>query len=58
MFTHFLRDTDYGCEMRSRFWLFEVPDMAGAGIMHHCIEEMGTLADFLPDLYMQETAGK
>ena len=19
--THFVRDTDYGCEMRSRFWL-------------------------------------
>ena len=22
--THFVRDTDYGCEMRSRFWLGEI----------------------------------
>jgi len=22
--THFIRDTDYGCEMRSRFWLGEI----------------------------------
>jgi len=42
MFIHFLRDKDHGCEMRSRFWLYEAPDMAGAGIMAHCIEEMGT----------------
>jgi hypothetical protein len=53
---HLLRDTDYGCEMRSRFWLNDVPDMAGAGLMQHCMEEMGTLADFLPDLYKKETS--
>ncbi len=55
---HLLRDTDFGCEMRSRFWLFEVPDVAGLGLMMHCMEEMGNLADFLPDLYVKETAGK
>lgn len=55
---HFVRDTDFGCEMRSRFWLYEAPDKAGAELMQHCIEEMGTLADFLPDLYAKETTGK
>ena len=52
---HFLRDTDYGCEMRSRFWLYEVPDMAGLGLMMHCMEEMGHLADILPELYARES---
>ena len=53
---HFVRDTDYGCEMRSRFWLFDAPDKLGAGLMQHCIEEMGNLADLLPDLYKKETS--
>lgn len=55
---HFARDTDFGCEMRSRFWLFHGDDSAGAAVMKHCYEEMGYLADFLPDLYAKETAGK
>jgi hypothetical protein len=55
---HFVRDTDYGCEMRSRFWLFDAPDKLGAGLMQHCIEEMGNLADLLPDLYKKETSKK
>jgi hypothetical protein len=55
---HFVRDTDFGCEMRSRFWLFHVPDIAGMGLMMHCIGEMGNLADFLPALYAKETGGK
>jgi len=55
---HFIRDTDYGCEMRSRFWLFQAPDIAGLGLMMHCMEEMGNLADFLPDLYARESAKK
>jgi hypothetical protein len=55
---HFVRDTDSGCEMRSRFWLFQAPDVAGLGLMVHCIEEMGNLADFLPELYAEENAGK
>ncbi|MBW2298696.1 MAG: hypothetical protein JRF46_00225 [Deltaproteobacteria bacterium] len=58
MVIHFVRDTDYGCAMRSRFWLFGAPDMAGAGLMRHCIEEMGTLADFLPNLYGKQTGSK
>lgn len=47
-----------GCEMRSRFWLFDVPDIAGLGLMVHCLEEMGNLADFWPGLYAKETTGK
>jgi hypothetical protein len=67
---HLVRDTDYGCEMRSRFWLgdFEpniaetperlselIPDVVGWGLLKHCNEEMGFLAGFLPDLYRAET---
>ena len=55
---HFIRETDYGCEMRSRFWLFDTPDKLGAGLMQHCIEEMGNLADLLPDLYKKEISKK
>jgi hypothetical protein len=49
---HLCRDTDYGCEMRSRFWLgdFEpadlapdretrlqvFPDRVGEGLLKHC----------------------
>ncbi len=54
---HFIRDTDYGCEMRSRFWLFEATEEFGRALMTHCVEEMGNLADLLPDLYARETAG-
>ena len=67
---HLVRDTEYGCEMRSRFWLgdFEpdiaptaeevqklIPDAIGWGLLKHCNEEMGYLAGFLPELYRQET---
>jgi len=55
---HFVRDTDYGCEMRSRFWLFQAPDIAGLGLMMHCMQEMGNLADFLPGLYAREHTSK
>jgi hypothetical protein len=55
---HFVRDTDYGCQMRSRFWLFDAPDEFGRALMTHNIQEMGYLADLLPDLYARETAGK
>ncbi len=67
---HFCRDTDYGCEMRSRFWLgdfdpLEVapdresriqlfPDRVGKGLLKHCAEEMTYLAGFLPGLYAKE----
>ena len=66
---HLCRDTDYGCEMRSRFWLGDVdppelapdatarvnlfPDSAGEGLLKHCHEEMSYLAGFLPELYSQ-----
>lgn len=67
---HLVRDTDYGCEMRSRFWLGDfsppiadsaqaiqqlIPDKIGWGLLKHCNEEMGYLAGFLPALYQRET---
>ncbi|MCD4719582.1 MAG: hypothetical protein K8S13_06935 [Desulfobacula sp.] len=55
---HFARDTEFGCEMRSCFWLFHADEARGAAVMKHCYEEMGYLADFLPDLYVKETAIK
>jgi hypothetical protein len=49
------RDTEYGCEARVWDWLFHTSDEnAGLGVMRHSIEEMGNLADFLPDLYAME----
>jgi len=66
---HLCRDTDYGCEMRSRFWLGDVdpPEIApdaearaalfsdrmGEGLLRHCHEEMSYLAGFLPALHAQ-----
>ncbi|MCW3465091.1 DAPG hydrolase family protein [Chitinophaga nivalis] len=71
---HFVRDTPYGCEMRSRFWLgcFEdidlandydtrvavYPDEIGYGLQKHCHEEMSNLGIFLPALYERETGLK
>lgn len=70
---HLCRDTDYGCEMRSRFWLGDVsvagvaddpaaratlfPDPVGEGLLKHCHEEMTYLAGFLPGLYAKHTQG-
>ena len=67
---HLCRDTAYGCEMRSRFWLGDLdppdlapnaearvalfPDRVGPGLMEHCHEEMTYLAGFLPELYAEE----
>jgi hypothetical protein len=64
------RDTDYGCELRSRFWLGDFdpsevapdresrmqlfPDGVGEGFLKHCHEEMTYLAGFLPELYAKE----
>jgi DAPG hydrolase PhiG domain len=66
---HLCRDTAYGCEMRSRFWIgdFDPPDIApdpetrrrlisdsvGPAVLQHCHEEMTILAGFLPELYAQ-----
>jgi len=54
---HFVRDTDFGCEMRSRYWLFHATDIEAMRLMRHCVEEMGHLADFLPGLYQREVSG-
>jgi hypothetical protein len=67
---HLCRDTAYGCEMRSRFWLGDFdpasvapdresrmrlfPDRMGEGLLRHCHEEMTYLAGFLPGLYGKE----
>jgi hypothetical protein len=65
-----LADADYGCEMRSRFWLGDFdpremapdreagmqlfPDRMGEALLKHH-EEMSYLAGFLPALYAHET---
>ena len=67
---HLCRDTDYGCEMRSRFWLGATdppeladdaaartalfPDRVGSALQQHCHEEMSYLAGFLPGLHARE----
>lgn len=67
---HLCRDTEYGCEMRSRFWLGDVdppelastraarielfPDQMAQGLLKHSHEEMSYLAGFLPGLYARE----
>ncbi|MHC6647047.1 DAPG hydrolase family protein [Alteromonas sp. HB246098] len=75
---HYIRDTEFGAEMRSIFWLGHVAKREGNqqvrsiegllgntalaryfllntslanDLMTHAIEEMGNLADFLPQLY-------
>lgn len=51
--THFVRDRDVGCEMRSRFWLnpkYASYEMA-KGLFQHCVEEMRNLAVILPLIY-------
>lgn len=80
---HVIRDTDFGAEMRSVFWMghvarrdgnAQVPSIEGllgntalvrmlavsrddgVALMRHAIEEMGYLADFLPELYAAEHA--
>ncbi len=55
---HLARDTDYGCEMRSRFWIYKGTEAIGKGHMEHCISEMGNLADFLPSVYTREHDSK
>lgn len=57
---HFIRNTDFGCEMRSQFWLESPPaDYAMAkGLHQHCTEEMSTLATFLPQLYAAQKVDK
>jgi len=51
---HLARDTEYGCEIRSRFWIYKGTEEIGRGHMEHCISEMGYLADFLPIRYAEK----
>jgi hypothetical protein len=80
---HIVRDTEWGAEMRSVFWLghigrregnrtvFSIEGLLGntalarhlaldaqfaVDLMTHAIEEMGYLADFLPQLYAAENS--
>jgi hypothetical protein len=71
---HLCRDTPYGCEMRSRFWLGDFdpaavapdretrmklfPDRAGEGLLKHCHEEMSYLAGFLPALHAKHASSE
>jgi hypothetical protein len=55
-FIHLVRDTRSGCEMRSRFWLFNGSDADAAITMGYCIDVMGRLADLLPGLYERENS--
>jgi len=57
MFLHIVRDTPFGCEMRNRFWFKSASVEIVRGIIKHNIEEMGSLAEFLPGLYMRENKG-
>jgi len=83
---HIVRNTDWGAEMRSIFWLghvgrrdtehdnnaetLSIEALMGntaiarmvlvnralaVDLMQHAVEEMGYLADFLPELYLSET---
>ena len=81
---HVVRDTPWGAEMRSRFWLGHVESVdenalkrlatnivgntnlarrllvkksKAAGLLQHCLEEMGNLSDFLPALYRKHKGG-
>ena len=59
---HLVRDTPYGCVLRSRFLLGkacanahdELPDDIGFNLMRHCYNEFSYLAQFLPSLYYAE----
>jgi transposase-like protein len=44
---HLARDTNYGCEMRSRFWLYNAPEESAQIRLEHYISEHGYLADSL-----------
>ena len=50
-FIHLVRDTESGCEVRSRFWLFRASEADAISLTKHALEEMQRLGVFLPDLY-------
>lgn len=61
---HIVRDTSWGCVLRSRFILGEsaapgemtVPDEIALGLLHHCHCEFSSLSRILPSLYYAENA--
>jgi hypothetical protein len=53
-----VRDTEYGAEIRSRFWTYNGNEEVGKGHMQHSLSEMGYLADILPRIYAREHGGK
>lgn len=55
-FIHLVRDTESGCEVRSRFWLFRATEADAMILMKYGLELMHRLAAFLPDLYARENA--
>ena len=54
----FVRDTDYGCELRQWVRLYHGTDAAASEMMGHGITGMGNLADLLPDLYAKHNPDK
>ncbi|MBK9177980.1 MAG: hypothetical protein IPM45_00170 [Acidimicrobiales bacterium] len=53
---HAVRRTDYGSEMRSRFFFpAGTPDLLGPPMLEHCATEMLNLAEFLPRLFVDVT---
>ena len=53
-FLHVARDTYYGCELRNRFWAPGDTREHTRAMNLHNVEEMGSLAEFLPGLYLRE----
>lgn len=53
-FLHVARDTYYGCELRNRFWAPDDTREHTRAMNLHNVEEMGSLAEFLPGLYLRE----
>ena len=53
-FLHVARDTYYGCELRNRFWEQGDTREHTRAMNLHNVEEMGSLAEFLPGLYLRE----
>jgi hypothetical protein len=55
----FVRDTDFGCELRHRAWMPKnTIEEAAMEMLTHSISGMGNLADFLPDLYAKRNPDK
>ncbi|MDU6434468.1 MAG: hydrolase [Pantoea sp.] len=63
---HLVRDTTWGCVLRSRFILGEnmagkgesVEDEIGFGLLQHCHCEFTSLSKILPSLYYAENTGE